>query len=582
MKKTLIYILISFFIVGCSNSIKMNTKNLAKKQSTIQLTEDEEINFGNAYIEGVKEKIIGNYDRATAILARALDINPRSAAAHYEMGLSYEGLGQLDDAFIHFEQANQLESDNFWYKLAYAGQLEQQGEINKAIETYKELIDLKPNDLELKRQLSSLLLGQGRYKESLKYINQIEDEIGINKDISFLKQQIYLRNDDVDGAANEIQKLIDAYPDELDYYVVLAEIYLLNGKEKKAFEVYKEVERIDSNNYIVQFALSEYYRLQNEHDKYFSSLNKAFSNPEMDIDKKVGFMLSAYQVKSHEEERKAEAISLCKTIVKAHPEDPKSYALLGDFLYFDNQSEEAKQAYINTVELDSSRFPIWNQLLIIMSETGDTDGLLNYGERAVNLFPNQPTLFFLYGLGLAEAGEHQEAINNYLMGADLALDNRALKSQLYSSAGDSYHSLKNDEKSDEYYEKALEIDPDNVYVLNNYSYYLSLRKKDMEKAEEMSKKANDLAPGISSFQDTYAWILYQQGNYKEANKWIDKALKADKEASGVILEHKGDILFRLNKKTEALKYWKKASEKKDASDEIHKKVEAGESYVFED
>lgn len=583
MKKVLIYILFPLLIVGCSSSKNTTSKNTTKKStSKVQLTEYEEVNFGNAYIEGAKEKILENYDKATALFKRALDINPKSAAAHYEIGLCYEKLGQSDEAFMHFEQANQLESSNYWYKLSYARQLEQKGEYNKAISAFTELVELKPTDLDLKRQLSTLLLGQGRYKESLKYINQIEDEVGINKDISFLKQQIYLRNNDVDGAANEIKKLIEEYPDEMDYYVVLAEIYLLNGKDKEAFEVYKEMERIDSNDYMVQFAISEYYRTQNEHDKYFTALTKAFSNPEMAIDRKVGYMLSAYQVRSHEEEKKAEAISLCRTIAEAHPEDPKSHALLGDFLYFDNQTEEAKQAYVRTIDLDSSKFPIWNQLLIIMSETSDSAGLLNYGARAVNLFPNQPTIFFLYGLGLSEAKRHQEAIDNFLMCADLALDNRALKSQSYSSVGDSYHSLKEDEKSDEFYEKALEIDPDNVYVLNNYSYYLSLRKVKMDRAEEMSKRANDLAPGVSSFQDTYAWILYQSGKYKEANKWIDKALKTDNEVSGVILEHKGDILFRLDKKAEAVKYWERASKKNDASDEIHKKVEAGESYVFEE
>src|SRR5690554_53687 len=584
MKKTLIYFLLSLVIVACSGGKKATSDEKVHDTAAavIELSEKEKVIFGNAYIEGAKEKILENYEKSKKHFQAALAINPKSAAAHYELGLVYKHLKQNDEAFQQFEIATDLEPSNYWYKLSYASSFQSQGQINKAIEAFKDLVELKPRDLKLKKELSQLLLGEERYKESLKYINQIEDEIGVNEDITFLKQQIHLKNDDVDAAADEMKKLIEAYPDRIEYYGILADIYLTNKKEKEAFKVYKEMEEIDPDNYLVQFSLAEYYRSQGIRDQYLIALDKAFSNSKMKIDEKVKYVLTFYQVEAGEQEKKAEGILLCKTIVEAHPNNPKSHALLADFLYFDNQREAAKQSYIKTIGLDSSRFPVWNQLLIIMSETQDQEGLLNYGQRAVNLFPNQPTVFFLYGLGLADAKRHEEAIDYLKMAKDLVLDNKNLKSQIYSSIGDSYHALKEYEKSDKHYELALEIDPNNIYVLNNYSYYLSLRKEKMDRAEQMSRKANELAPGQASFQDTYAWILYQSGKYEEANEWIDKALKSDKESSGVLLEHKGDILFRLGKKTQAVTYWKKAAKKDDASDEIHKKVEAGESYVFEE
>ena len=72
---------------------------------------------------------------------------------------------------------------------------------------------------------------------------------------------------------------------------------------------------------------------------------------------------------------------------------------------------------------------------------------------------------------------------------------------------------------------SLKINPSNPTVLNNYSYYLSLRGVDLEKAKEMSFNSNLLEPNNGTFQDTYAWILYKLQQYDEALSWILKAVE---------------------------------------------------------
>ncbi|MBK7384433.1 MAG: hypothetical protein IPI81_14055, partial [Flavobacteriales bacterium] len=59
------------------------------------------------------------------------------------------------------------------------------------------------------------------------------------------------------------------------------------------------------------------------------------------------------------------------------------------------------------------------------------------------------------------------------------------------------------------YDKALARIPDDATTLNNYAYYLSVRGEQLEKAERMSKRSNELAPGQPSYQDTYAWVLFR-------------------------------------------------------------------------
>ena len=100
-----------------------------------------------------------------------------------------------------------------------------------------------------------------------------------------------------------------------------------------------------------------------------------------------------------------------------------------------------------------------------------------------------------------------------------------------------------------------------------YAYFLSVDKKHLDKAEEMSYKAVKAEPKNETYLDTYAWILFQKGKYTEARIYIDEAMKNGGEKSSVVIEHCGDIYYMLGEKQKALEYWKQAeSVKEDPAD----------------
>ena len=127
-------------------------------------------------------------------------------------------------------------------------------------------------------------------------------------------------------------------------------------------------------------------------------------------------------------------------------------------------------------------------------------------------------------------------------------------------------------ESKDAYEKALKFDSANTYVLNNYAYYLSLRKENLNRAKELAEKCNELQPGNGSFQDTYAWVLFVMGDYENAALWIDKAIENGGIRSGTIMEHKGDILIRQGKTNDALDFWNRAKELGGTTDKIDQKI----------
>ena len=88
----------------------------------------------------------------------------------------------------------------------------------------------------------------------------------------------------------------------------------------------------------------------------------------------------------------------------------------------------------------------------------------------------------------------------------------------------------------------------------------------------MAKEANNQVPDSPNFIDTYAWVLFLKGNFAEAEILLKKAISLSANPNGIILEHFGDVLFKLNKKEEAIISWEKAKETGEASQFIEEKI----------
>ena len=153
------------------------------------------------------------------------------------------------------------------------------------------------------------------------------------------------------------------------------------------------------------------------------------------------------------------------------------------------------------------------------------------------------------------------------------VNNNPLKGQFYTAIGDAYHGQENHEESDKAYSKALEIDPNDTYVLNNFSYYLSLRSENLQQALSMMKICVEQKPGVSSYEDTYAWVFFKLKDYDNAQIWLKKAIESGGDSSPTIVEHYGDVLYFLNQKEEALKQWIKAKELGLESPILDKKIQ---------
>lgn len=568
MNRLILYSVILFTLASCKTK-KAQKATVANGEKHVQT--NAEIEYKNAYFEALREKTLGNLEQAAKYFSKCIQHDPSNAAAKYELASIYSQLNRLPEATVYSKEAYEADNANEWYATLYAQCLQRKQQYNDAAKVLEKTARLNKNKPDLLYNWANALTMAGKYKDALKVYDEVEKDLGLNEEIVEQKQRIYLKLGNLEKAAEEIQKLVELNPHEPRYLGMIADLYNVNGQHQKALEYFEKILAIDPENGFVHLSLADYYRTQGNKQRSEEELKKAFSNPQVDIDLKMRILINYFEVSEKDESQKPLANELLDLLIKSHPNEAKSYSIQGDFLYREKKVKEARDAFKKALELDNSRFVIWNQLLLLDSELSDFEDMYHSGKQAIELFPNQPNIYLFTGLACMQKKLHQEAIENLKTGVDLVIDNEPLKAQFYSYLGDSYHAVKDHSNSDNSYEQSLKLDPNNIYVLNNYSYYLSLRNEKLDRAEEMSKKANTLEPNTANYEDTYAWILYKQSKFEDAKFWLEKSLGNGGAGNATILEHLGDVYFKLNDSNKALEYWNKAKQK-GGSELLEKKI----------
>ncbi len=575
VKYFLLFVGIISLLAGCKGTQEISTtKKKAEEIAPIEerLSEKKRIKADKLYYDATKAKILEQYDKALELYKEVLKIDPYNDAARYEIAKLYKRKGIQELAIENAREAARLNPDNKWYNSLYANILANNDQHEKAADIYRRLKEKYPREIDYYFEEAFMLSKAGKRQEAIDVYDELESIVGVNERLIKQKQRLYLKMGKIEKAAAELEKLIEANPKEPRYYGLLAEMYEANDMVEEAVQTYERLLEIDPDNPFANLALAKLARKQGEDINYFENLKKAFRNPEVSIDKKIQILYPYIDSIQLNQKMKEEAFTLAEILIETHHDNAKAHAIYGDLLNQDNQKEAALERYKQSIELDESVFSVWQQVFFITSEQENYQELLKYSEEALTLFPNQPLVYYFNGVANAQLDNYEEAVSTYKQGIRIVSGNKALKAQLYANLGDAYHNLDEHQKSDSAYSKSLKYDPDNVYVLNNYSYYLSLRKKNLDKAEKMSRRANEEEPGNASFQDTYGWILYQQGDYKKAKKWLEKAKENAGDDNGVILEHYGDVLYKLGEKQKAVEYWRKAKESGVESDNIDKKI----------
>ena len=547
------------------------------------LSAEQQRKYDYFFLEAMRMKGKNEYDAAFGLLQHCLDINPTASSALYEISQYYMFLRQVPQGQAALEQAVAFAPDNYWYSQGLVSLYQQQNELDKAAALLEKMVTRFPSKQDPLFSLLDIYSRQEKYNDVISTLNRLEKRLGKNEQLSMEKFRIYLQMKDDKKAFQEIESLVQEYPMDMRYQVILGDVYLQNGKKQEAYDAYQKVLAVEPDNPMALFSMASYYEQTGQKELYQQQLDTLLLNKKVTSDTKISVMR---QVIAENEQSSAkdstQVIELFDRMMKQDMDDPQIPMLYSQYLLSKNMEQEAVPVLEQVVDLDPTNKAARLMLVSAAVKKEDYKQIIKVCEPGIEATPDALELYYYLAIAYhqAEQGDSVLSVCNRALEHITPDTRKEVISDFYSIMGDIYHTKKQMTEAYAAYDSALVYNPSNIGALNNYAYYLSVERRDLDKAEEMSYKTVKAEPNNSTYLDTYAWILFEKGNYAEARIYIDNAMKNDGEKSDVIVEHCGDIYFMTGDVEGALKYWKKALEMGSESKTLKQKIEK-KKYIAE-
>lgn len=567
--RKLIYIIsacVMVVMVACGTSGKQT--KLKHQQVVVQkdpLTPEQRRKYDYYFLEAVRMKQKGDYDAAYELYQHCLDIYPASGAALYELSQFYMYLGQERKGELALKQAVFSDESNFWYKQTLASYYERKRDVPKAIAVYENMADQFPSRLEPLMSLIDLYNQTKSYQQVINTLNRLEELDGKSEQISMEKFRMFLLLGDQEKAFTEIESLSKEYPYDMRYQTILGDVYLNNDKPQEALGVYQRILKEEPGYAPALISMASYYQKTGQDSLYQAQLDTILLNDDVQSDTKMGIMRQLILQSEQGSKDSTQVISLFQNILKRPQQNADLAMLCAQYLLAKKMEKEAVPVLHQILELDPENKPARLQLLSYAIRDNNLDDVIRIAKPALEYNPESLEFYYYLGIAYHQKGETDEALDVFTKGVKQINEksDKGVVSDFYAILGDLYHSKEMHAEAYAAYDSSLVYNPDNIGTLNNYAYFLSVERKDLDKAEEMSYRTVKAEPDNETYLDTYAWILFEKGRYTEARIYIEQALRNKGDKSRTIVEHAGDIYYMLGEKDKALEYWKKA----DAMDE---------------
>lgn len=516
-----------------------------------------------------------NYELAESYYLLCLNFQPENPYLLYRLASISLQQKDLNSAEIYIDKCLNYNDTNEWY-LYLAGNIYGfNAKLEKAEKIFNKLISLKTNEFDFYVCLADVYIKGNKLKKALSIYELIEKKFGIDETIVMQKKNIYLQLKNKKKAEEELVKLINYYPEEVQFQRILADFYYQLGDLDKAISAYKKILADNPSDGVSHIGLAGCYHSKKDIDNFFNEITAGFSSLMVSVEIKISILIDITHDPKLINENFDKVFNLSELLVKIYPDDPDANTIYADFQMNKGNIYIARLALQKVIETRKNKYGIWEQILFIDNQMADWNSMIKHSAEAIEYFPNIPLFYFFNGISNFQLSKYTQAKKSLELGYSILPKNDPLLSDFLTFIGEVYYKLDDKETAYSYFEKLLDADPGNLMVMNNYSYYLSLDKANLQKAREMSLQTIQKEPENSTYLDTYAWILFEMKQYSEALKYIKKAVDFDSTRSGVIIEHYGDILYFNDDAEGALEQWKRVKTIGNGSDKLDEKIVSG-------
>jgi tetratricopeptide (TPR) repeat protein len=414
--------------------------------------------------------------------------------------------------------------------------------------------------------------------------------LSVSKDSLFvpaleLLADIYLNSDRIDEAISLYEKIIVLEPESKEYKFALAQSTELRNPERAA-ELYNQL-LLDEDDEGTLYTLAQLYKRNQQYDKYLQTLERLYA---VNSDSRVAYMMMNGYLRQQQFNK---AIEFSVKLEQTLPiDDTEAYLQAISSTLLENSDSlllavTSLQNYLTALNNRHSfdwRFYYGNGLLasrignsalatsffnkalaqdttIELSlrlaahylQRRDFDSAIELLRKYEENNTSEARIPLFLGIAFSNKNDYDSALPR--LRRAVSIDKESIDA--WAQLGIVYDHLKLSDSSDTAYEHALLIDSSNALINNNYAYSLSVRGRQLNRALVMAQAAVQAQPDNSSYLDTFGWVHYQLGNFKEALEYLEKAT-SHSEPSATILEHLGDAYLKNGSIEQAIVAYKKA------------------------
>ena len=520
--------------------------------------------YENLVVTGADLYSKGEYAAAKEVFKTVIENDPSNDAAMYYMAMiaAYENDAELAETY--FMAAANLDQGNFWYRYNLARLYAVTKRQELALDIYEKLLKDFPKEHDVYFELVEMYASQQEFDKALQTIDEIEKVVGVTESLAMYRFNILRIMERYEDAYESLRKYNSRYSSPY-VLVTLADYEMSMYNDSTALAYYDEALSLMSDYGPALLGKAETYRITRKYEEYFAVLNEYICSPATPMEPKADYLKAIIQRTDPKFIRSFRA-NLDDAVLKAvetHPKDSVALQTAGIYFYSTDRKDQAEAFFKENVDTYPGSFSANADYVECLMYSDRWEELSRAGREAYKRFPDETAFLEMASTGDYQLGDYEKVLEvcDEILRVAPADSSKTLRS--LSTKGDVYHQLGESKKAYKAYEKALKINPNYVYVLNNYAYYLSEEGKKLKKACAMSYKTVVAEPDNATYLDTYAWILHLMGNDNEAKLYFKKAMLYGGKESSVILDHYAEVLYALKEYDVAFIYWNMALQKED-------------------
>lgn len=539
---------------------------------------------GYYFLEAVRMRQLVKPDAYFDLLNRAHQLAPDNTIISFYYGYCSLLLAntdpKVDASFALMKKHIDSHPDDFREARLYAVLNSRLSRFAEASRTLENIVERNPASIDDKYTLARTYALGKEFAKAVEIYDSIEANEGISQQVSMQKIEMYLSMSDTLKTINEARHLYESAPRSIVYNDIMGSVFQHLGMADSAFVYFDKMEKLDPTNPEAQLAKSSYYYSIGDSINQDKFMYRALTNENLGVEQKVEELTNYIRQLYHDNDSSARIDNLFSVMLEQHPHEAAIRRLYGSYLANENRYEEAVEQFSYALDIEPTNADDWKNVMVISMIIKDYKRALAAAEKALEFNPDQLNLCLYIASTLVQLKEYQRAVEVCRDALEKAKKDKRLSSDILGTLGDTYQAMGDTVASDSIYEQALALEPGNINVLNNYAYSLSVRSKDLDKAERMSAITIKEQPENGTYLDTYAWVFFKKREYNLALMYIEKAINCYDDPSPELFEHYGDILFMNQQPEKALEQWQKALELNPDSDLLKRKVE-NKTYFYE-